>query len=432
MDRIVPDYYAKFGNYVNKLRAIPGADGLKPVERRILLSAYKIARNKFVKSAALDGYVTGNYHPHASCYGTIVSLANQGWLDKQGTFGSTIGIKPEKAAASRYTECKFTEKLAEAFDMLDYVDWQEGEYPDSLEPVQVPFKIPLCLCGSGQPSQGMGFGYKTYIPRFKRADLVDRLMWLLKIKKEEPIFAPTVTSTVISSKAELRTLLTKPHSVIKVRGEVVCDSENRIHLKSWQSDSLAFQSILNKIQKVTLVGYNDLSSKDKTDIVFEVLMKRKKQELTKKVYDALRDVVTRNVTYFIYAIVDNKITDLSVDQWLLMQFNFYKKTLKKMLESKIEKLKDKIHKLALLKLVQENISKVDLNKGPDECSKQLSKLCNVNVEQIKDLIKTYPIKSLMTVSSDSSKLKCELRDNEQKLANIDQYVVSKYEDETSY
>ena len=426
MDKIVPQYYKKFGDYVNKLRAIPGADGLKPVERRILLSAFKIAKNKFIKCAALDGYVTGNYHPHASCYGTIVSLANQGWLDKQGTFGSNIGTRPEKAAASRYTECKFNNELDETFEMLDYVDWQEGEYPNVQEPVRIPFKIPLCLIGDGQVSQGMGFGYKTYFPKFKESDLVNRLLWLLKVKKKEPVFPPVVTSKVLSTKTELRSLLTKSYSVIKVRGNVVCDNNNCIHLKSWQNDVLTFQNILNRIQKIAPVGYHDLSSKDNTDIVFEVTLKRKKQELTKKVYHALQDIVTRNVTYFIYVIVDNKITKLSVDEWLVAQFNFYKKTVERMLKDKIKKLEDKISKITLLKLVQKNLNKVDLNKGVEECSNKLAKLCNTKLESILELIKVYPIKSLMTIKSDFDKVQNELNSVKKNLNNIDQYVVDKY------
>ena len=89
MDKIITEFYKRYGRMVNFSRAVPLAiDGLKPVERRVLLSVYEIARDKFMKSAKVDGHVIGNYHPHGSAYGTIVQMVQQGFLDGQGNFGS--------------------------------------------------------------------------------------------------------------------------------------------------------------------------------------------------------------------------------------------------------------------------------------------------------------------------------------------------------
>ena len=50
MDSLVPKMYKTYGSYVNSFRSFPlKDDGCKPVERRVLLSAYEIAREKFVK-----------------------------------------------------------------------------------------------------------------------------------------------------------------------------------------------------------------------------------------------------------------------------------------------------------------------------------------------------------------------------------------------
>ena len=52
MDTIVPVMYRNYGLYVNHFRMFPAeVDGLRPVERRILMSAYQVARERFVKSA---------------------------------------------------------------------------------------------------------------------------------------------------------------------------------------------------------------------------------------------------------------------------------------------------------------------------------------------------------------------------------------------
>src|SRR5438309_8793108 len=62
-------------------RAIPDArDGLKPVHRRILYSAYEqglVPTAAYKKSATIVGAVLGSYHPHgdASVYDAMVRLA---------------------------------------------------------------------------------------------------------------------------------------------------------------------------------------------------------------------------------------------------------------------------------------------------------------------------------------------------------------------
>src|SRR5215217_7280729 len=62
-------------------RAIPDArDGLKPVHRRILYSAYEtglVPTAAYKKSATIVGHVLGNYHPHgdSSVYDAMVRLA---------------------------------------------------------------------------------------------------------------------------------------------------------------------------------------------------------------------------------------------------------------------------------------------------------------------------------------------------------------------
>jgi DNA gyrase/topoisomerase IV subunit A len=107
LDKLIPKLYKEYGMYINKFRALPlDIDGLKPVERRVLLSAYQIARDKYVKSARVDGHTLGHYHPHSSSYSTMVQLVGQGFLEGQGNWGNSIGIEDSPAAAMRYTECR--------------------------------------------------------------------------------------------------------------------------------------------------------------------------------------------------------------------------------------------------------------------------------------------------------------------------------------
>lgn len=65
MKKIIPIFYSEYGRYINRFRAIPSfIDGLKPVERRVLLSLHKEGRKKAVKSATVIGYALGHLHPH--------------------------------------------------------------------------------------------------------------------------------------------------------------------------------------------------------------------------------------------------------------------------------------------------------------------------------------------------------------------------------
>src|ERR1700677_1392785 len=102
-------------------RAIPDVrDGLKPVHRRILYSAYEqglLPTAGYRKSATIVGDVLGKYHPHgdASVYDAMVRLA-QGFsmcyplIDGQGNYGSVDG---DPAAAYRYPEARLSKIAVE-------------------------------------------------------------------------------------------------------------------------------------------------------------------------------------------------------------------------------------------------------------------------------------------------------------------------------
>src|SRR5512143_2350844 len=83
--------FLEYASYVIKDRAIPHlADGLKPVQRRILHSLHEMDDGKFNKVANVVGHCM-RYHPHgdASIGSALVVLANKDlFIDKQGNFGN--------------------------------------------------------------------------------------------------------------------------------------------------------------------------------------------------------------------------------------------------------------------------------------------------------------------------------------------------------
>jgi DNA gyrase subunit A len=168
-------------------RAIPDArDGLKPVHRRILYSAFEQGIGPTTahrKSAKIVGDVIANYHPHgdAAVYDAMVRLAQHfsmryPLIDGQGNFGSIDGDPP---AAYRYTEARLTRL---AVDLLNDIDKDSvdlaSNFDDSMkEPVVLPARVPnLLVNGSG----GIAVGMATNIPPHNLGEIVDATIHLVR------------------------------------------------------------------------------------------------------------------------------------------------------------------------------------------------------------------------------------------------------------
>jgi topoisomerase-4 subunit A len=153
-----------------KSRALPEiADGLKPVQRRILYAMADSSGGSlsYSKCARYVGEVLGKYHPHgdSSTYEALVHLAQPfsmryPLIDGQGNFGSRDG---DAAAAYRYTEAKlsrFAELLLSEINegTVDFAKNYDGKFE---EPVLLPARLPFGLLNG---SFGIPVGFSTRIP----------------------------------------------------------------------------------------------------------------------------------------------------------------------------------------------------------------------------------------------------------------------------
>ncbi|MDA1117995.1 MAG: DNA topoisomerase IV subunit A [Proteobacteria bacterium] len=151
-----------------KSRALPEiADGLKPVQRRILYAMGDAGTAGFAKCARYVGEVLGKYHPHgdSSTYEALVHLAQPfsmryPLIDGQGNFGSRDG---DSAAAYRYTEARLSRyaelMLAEIGEgTVDFAKNYDGKFE---EPVLLPARLPFGLLNG---SFGIPVGFSTRIP----------------------------------------------------------------------------------------------------------------------------------------------------------------------------------------------------------------------------------------------------------------------------
>ena len=170
--------FLDYASYVIRDRAIPNlADGLKPVQRRILWALHEKDDGRFIKVANVVGH-TMQYHPHgdASIGDALVVLANKRYLiEGQGNFGNIFTGDP--AAAPRYIECRLTELArTEVFndEITDFVPSYDGR---NKEPVTLPCKLPLTLMLG---TEGIAVGLSARILPHNFPELLEAQIAILK------------------------------------------------------------------------------------------------------------------------------------------------------------------------------------------------------------------------------------------------------------
>jgi DNA gyrase/topoisomerase IV subunit A len=429
MDSNLPRLYKDYGAYSNYRNFPLDIDGLKPVERRVLLSAYKIARDKFIKSRRVDAHTTGHYHPHGSCYGSIVQLVRQGFLIGQGNFGTNVGVEPVGPAADRYTECRINPKTTEmVFKYVDNVQWVDSELGDR-EPLYLPTMFPICLMGTDY-TQGIGFGYKTYIPCYHVKDLYQRLLWLLGIRKNKPIIAPITDCKILSDKALLDKLLTTGKAKVHVEGIVDINTKtNTAQLKSWPAGK-RFESFLNKFSKELsegLIGFTDLSVTE-TNIVFQVIRERNRDKIFEQFIEKMKEVIQGYISFEVVVVDSNQnVLTKSIDKMLLDTYKMFTDTNENMLKSEIVKIDETISEYNNLSIIRPTIiSGITAKKSIEEIIEDVEKNTPVTKQIAKELISKYRISKLITIDVDTSQLinkKIEINNN---LNDLSTFVMNQY------
>ncbi len=159
--QVMQHNYITYASYVILERAIPNiVDGLKPVQRRILFTLWKMHDGKLHKVANAAGQ-TMALHPHGDAPITeaMVNLANKGFLlDMQGNFGNIY--TGDSAAAARYIETRLSALAIETMFNPDLTETIPSYDSRNVEPVLLPAKIPLLLM---QGAEGIAVGMATRI-----------------------------------------------------------------------------------------------------------------------------------------------------------------------------------------------------------------------------------------------------------------------------
>ena len=177
------DWFLDYASYVILERAVPAiADGLKPVQRRILHSMRELDDGRYNKLANIVGH-TMQYHPHgdASISDAMVQIGQKDLLiDTQGNWGNIL--TGDSAAASRYIEARLSKFALEVVYSPKVTQWQLSYDGRKKEPIQLPVKFPLLLAQGGE---GIAVGLSTKILPHNFIELIDASVKHLKGRRFE-------------------------------------------------------------------------------------------------------------------------------------------------------------------------------------------------------------------------------------------------------
>ncbi len=239
--------YLDYSMYVILDRALPHiADGLKPVQRRIVYAMSELglaAGAKHKKSARTVGDVIGKFHPHgdSACYEAMVHMAQDfsyryPIIDGQGNWGSADD--PKSFAAMRYTEARLRPYASVLLAELEQgtVEWVPNFDGTLREPALLPARLPNLLLNG---ATGIAVGMSTDIPPHNLREVAAGLVRLiddpdLSVRQllrtiKGPDF-PT-GGEIVSGRDEIAGIYTRGTGTLRVRatwsmedGSIVIDS----------------------------------------------------------------------------------------------------------------------------------------------------------------------------------------------------------------
>jgi len=172
------NWFLDYASYVILERAVPEmADGLKPVQRRLLHSMRELDDGRYNKVANIIGH-TMKYHPHGdrSIGDALVQLGQKDlMIDCQGNWGNIH--TGDSAAAPRYIEARLSKFALEVAFNPKTTKWRLSYDGRNKEPVTLPVKFPLLLA---QGVDGIAVGLASKIMPHNFLELIDASIKILQ------------------------------------------------------------------------------------------------------------------------------------------------------------------------------------------------------------------------------------------------------------
>jgi len=353
LHRRVNTSFLEYASYVIRDRAIPHlADGVKPVQRRILWSLHQNDDGRFIKVANVVGD-TMKYHPHgdASIGDALVVLANKRYLiEGQGNYGNIYTGDP--AAAPRYIECRLTELArTEVFNdsITEFVPSYDGR---NKEPVTLPCKLPLSLMLG---AEGIAVGLSARLLPHNFPELLEAQIAILK--KQPFKCLPDFPTGGLMDARDYQ----DGKGTVKVRAKIKTKDDSTVVIKEIPP-STTTESLIASIEDATRKGklkvksINDFTSED-----VEIEIRCPQGVDAEKLVDALYAFTDCEVSLSsrIIVIKENRPVELTVTEVLQENTAQLVELLKRELELKQRQLEDELHYRTLERIfIEERIYKL--------------------------------------------------------------------------
>ncbi len=372
--------YLDYSMYVILDRALPHiADGLKPVQRRIIYAMSELGLNataKYKKSARTVGDVIGKFHPHgdSAAYEAMVLMAQPfsyryPIIDGQGNWGSPDD--PKSFAAMRYTECRFTPyaQLLLAEISRGTVDWNPNFDSTLEEPERLPAQLPNILLNG---ASGVAVGMATDIPPHNMGEVAAACVALLRKPNTsiaqlcEIVKGPDfpTQAEIITPRSELQTIYETGNGSIRARaawkkiGRTVVVSALPYQVSgSKVMEQVAAQMIAKKLPMIVDLR-DEGDENDPTRLVFELRSNRIDcNALMSHLFATTNLERTYRVNLNVIGL-HNLPRVYNLKQLLSEWLEFRKSTVIKRIESRLQQVTDRLHILAGLLIVYVNIDEV--------------------------------------------------------------------------
>jgi topoisomerase-4 subunit A len=436
LHRRVDTSFLQYASYVIRDRAIPNlADGLKPVQRRILWSLHEKDDGRFIKVATISGHCA-QYHPHgeAAISDALVVLVNKRYLiEGQGNFGNIYTGDPP--AAPRYIECRLTELArTEIFndDLTEFVPSYDGR---NKEPVVLPSKLPLLLMLG---PEGIAVGMSCKILPHNFPELVQAQIAILK--KQPFKLLPDFPTGGLMDAREYR----DGAGSIKVRAKIKAKDDSTVVIKEIPPTTTT-DSMMASIEdaarkgKIKVKSVNDFTSEE-----VEIEVKAPQGVSAEQLTDALYAFTDCEVTIAsrIIVIRNNRPVEMTVSEVLKENTAQLVEILKRELELKEKKLQDELHFRTLERIfIEERIYKriescrtneavlAAVHDGFKPFRRQLLReVADADLERLLAVrIRRISLFDINKHREEMEKVKADLADTRKNLKQLTQYVIGHLE-----
>jgi topoisomerase-4 subunit A len=436
LHRRVDASFLQYASYVIRDRAIPNlADGLKPVQRRILWSLHQKDDGRFIKVATISGHCA-QYHPHgeAAISDALVVLVNKRYLiEGQGNFGNIFTGDPP--AAPRYIECRLTDLARhELFndDLTRVVPSYDGR---NQEPISLPSKLPVLLMLG---TEGIAVGMSCKILPHNFPELLQAQIAILK--KQPFKLLPDFPTGGLMDAREYR----DGAGTVKVRAKIKAKDESTVVIReippTTTTDSL-IASIEDAVRKgkIKVKSVNDFTSE-----LVEIEIRAPQGVSADQLVDALYAFTDCEVTIAsrIIVIRENRPVEMTVSQVLRENTAQLVDVLKRELELKETKLQDELHFRTLERIfIEERIyKKIEqcrtneavvgaVREGFRPFRRQLQRdLDETDVERLLGVrIRRISLFDIEKHREEMERVKCDLGETRKHLKNLTRYVISHLE-----